>query len=203
MRHVQSQQITDLAKIYREDVELVSIQRHELSALKPLVDELLSDRHHLELQWEQTSADAEVAFKQLRSSMGDIAAQALSEEIATASDVMGELLDCRQVGVRVATLSSPMCPRFHVDQVPCRLISTICGPGTELIAYNDVDYDLLGSRVTDDPPLKSGGTIQILASGCWSVMKGGRWQERFTGVVHRSPHQRGDRLLLSFDPIFP
>ena len=38
--------------------------------------------------------------------------------------------------------------------------------------------------------------------GNWSLLKGGAWDDRFDGVVHRSPHEAGERLLLSFDPIF-
>ncbi|HAK52328.1 MAG TPA: hypothetical protein DCM54_10575 [Gammaproteobacteria bacterium] len=34
------------------------------------------------------------------------------------------------------------------------------------------------------------------------MLKGGNWQDDFSGVVHRSPHQEGERLLLTLDPIF-
>ena len=126
----------------------------------------------------------------------------LLDEINGARELLGELIECEQIGVRLQTLSSPMCPRFHVDNVPCRMLITLCGAGTEWISNNDVDWEVLTDLDTVAPPLKPDGSIQNLNSGYWSLLKGGAWSEEFGGVVHRSPHGEGDRLLLSLDPIF-
>jgi len=37
-------------------------------------------------------------------------------------------------GTRITTLDRAMCPRFHVDRVPVRLIVTWGGPGTQWLA---------------------------------------------------------------------
>ena len=44
--------------------------------------------------------------------------------------------------------------------------------------------------------------IKQMVTGHWSLLKGGAWNDKFNGVVHRSPHDEKDRLILSIDPIF-
>lgn len=202
MRHLLSNQIADFAAIYDSDVELISVQRPPSNALESLAEKLFDTRKVVELQWQQNAKDANAPFQALRTSIEDESLPKLAQEITTASDILSELLGCEQVGIRVATLSSPMCPRFHADQVPCRLLVTIGGHGTEWIASNDVDETALADRESDTPPIRNNGKIRQLTKGCWSLLKGGAWQEQFRGVVHRSPHQAGQRLLLTFDPIF-
>ncbi|MBO6701154.1 MAG: DUF1826 domain-containing protein [Pseudomonadales bacterium] len=202
MRHLLSDHVVDFSAIYDDDVELVSIERPRSSALDALADSLFTSRKVLDIHWEQAANDAHAPFNALKNAVQGSWLSALSEEIIMANEILKELLGCDRVGVRVATLSSPMCPRFHVDQVPCRMLMTVSGGGTEWIASNDVVPELLANRKSSEPPLTSGGTIRQFTKGSWSLLKGGTWHDRFRGVVHRSPHQAGERLLLSFDPVF-
>ena len=64
---------------------------------------------------------------------------------------------------------------------------------------------LIGKFLTKDSnksPLKDRYKIKNFKTGEWSLLKGGSWQENFNGVVHRSPHNNEERLLLSIDPYF-
>jgi hypothetical protein len=60
--------------------------------------------------------------------------------------------ELKQVGLRLRLLDSPMCPRFHVDKVPCRMVTTFSGPGTQWLEHNQVNRDKLGhgSKGMDD-----------------------------------------------------
>ncbi|WP_313327565.1 DUF1826 domain-containing protein [Pseudomonas qingdaonensis] len=94
------------------------------------------------------------------------------------------LLDARRVGLRLRALEGAMCPRFHVDHVPARLICTYAGPGSEWLTAPD--------------------TVQVeqLSTGDVAVLKGERWLgNEGHGLVHRSPAvpagQR--RLMLTLD----
>lgn len=64
---------------------------------------------------------------------------ALVELPALAADVLywveafAELTGANLVGVRMARLEAPMCPRFHTDRVTLRLVATYLGPGTECL----------------------------------------------------------------------
>jgi hypothetical protein len=202
VRHVMSTEIVDFREIYKSDVEMVSVIRKNLQELEPLAQELVASRNIAEMRWEQAAISAGDPLRSVQHSMPAELKEALSKEVALASNVLNELLGCSRIGVRMATLSEPMCPRFHVDHVPCRLLTTITGPATEWIASEDVIKSVLADTATVELPVRSGGKLRQLPGGCWSLLKGGSWQDEFQGVVHRSPHQDGERLLISFDPIF-
>ena len=192
----------DFAAIYDENVELVSVARPASGPLDALAEHLFASRRDVQTQWEQAARDADAPLAALSGSVDPERLGALCEEVALAGDMLSELLGCERMGIRVTTLRRPMCPRFHVDHVPCRLLVTIGGPGTEWIANGDVDRARLADRDTDAPPIRPGRDIRRLATRSWSLLKGGAWDGRFGGVVHRSPHQPAERLLLSFDPLF-
>ena len=202
MHSLLSDRTGDFAAIYDEDVELVSVVRPASASIDALAERLFASRQDVQSQWEQAVGDADSPLVAL--SMLQIDADwlgALGEEITLASDMLGELVGCKRIGIRVTTLRRPMCPRFHVDQIPCRMLVTIGGPATEWIASDDVDRALLAARDTDAPPIRRGADIRRLAPRNWSLLKGGAWDDRFGGVVHRSPHGTRERLLVSFDPL--
>ncbi len=202
MRYLLSDQASDFAAIYDEDVELVSVARPASAYLEALAGQLFASRQIVQAQWEQAAGDSDAPLATLSMVLDADLLRALCEEITLASEWLSELMGCEQIGIRVTTLRRPMCPRFHVDQIPCRLLITIRGPGTEWIPSADLNRALLADRDTDAPPVRGGGDIKHLATGNWSLLKGGAWDDRFGGVAHRSPHGAGERLLLSFDPIF-
>ena len=94
------------------------------------------------------------------------------------------LLDARRVGVRLRVLDGAMCPRFHVDHVPVRLITTYAGPASEWLATPQ-------SR-----------EVRQLASGDVALLKGEKWLgNEGAGLVHRSPQlpEGQRRLILTLD----
>ena len=202
MRHLLSDEAGDFAAIYDEDVELVSVARPASAPLAALAEQLFASRQVVQAQWEQAAGDPDAPSAALSMVTDADWLGALTEEVALASDMLSELLGCERVGIRVTTLRSPMCPRFHADHVPCRMLITVSGPGTEWIPSDHVNRALLACRDSDAPPIRDGGDIKHLATGNWSLLKGGAWDGRFGGVVHRSPHGAGERLLLSLDPVF-
>ena len=85
-----------------------------------------------------------------------------SESIALASDVAGlvdricYLFDLKSVGLRLSALGHAMCPRFHVDKVPCRLATTYFGNATEWLPHDRVDRSKLGPGSNGKPDARSG-----------------------------------------------
>ena len=197
-----SDRIGDFAAIYDEDVELVTVARPALRSLDALAEHLFTSRQTVQTQWEQAARDADAPLAALSMSIDADSLGALSDEITLAGEMLSELVGCERIGIRVTTLRRPMCPRFHVDQVPCRMLVTIRGAGTEWISNGDVDRALLAAHDSDAPPIRRGGDVRRLPTRNWSLLKGGAWNDPFGGVVHRSPHETGERLLLSFDPLF-
>ncbi len=201
MRTVTGDQLGDFAAIYEADVELVSVSRPQWQTCEALSKRLIDTRQVPTLRWVQAANDADGADNVLPPTVEADVRSALVGEIAAASEVLSELVGCDQVGVRLETLSAPMCPRFHVDYVPCRMLITLSGKGTEWIPNSDVDWEVFENLQTAAPPLKGNAEVQHLTTGNWSLLKGGAWNAQFHGVVHRSPHGDGERLLLSLDPI--
>lgn len=109
------------------------------------------------------------------------------------------LLGARRIGLRLRVLDKAMCPRFHVDHVPVRLITTYAGVGSEWLKEGEMDRQQLGKPLAE-PQEKS--RIQQLASGEVALLKGEKWHgnEGF-GLIHRSPQPApGERrLMLTLD----
>lgn len=104
------------------------------------------------------------------------------------------LVGARRVGLRVRVLNAPMCPRFHVDNVPLRLLTTYIGQGSEWLQERDSCRDELH---TAQPSVDN---IQHLQPGEVAILKGEKWQgNEGAGLVHRSPSAQQGRVLLSLD----
>jgi hypothetical protein len=105
------------------------------------------------------------------------------------------LLGARRIGV----LDKAMCPRFHVDHVPVRLITTYAGIGSQWLEEGAMDRLQLG-QANAEP--QGAASIRQLNSGDVALLKGEKWHgnEGF-GLIHRSPQPApGERrLLLTLD----
>ena len=201
MRQVVSDALGDFSAIYDEDVEVVCVTRPQASTRKTFADQLISARQVPQLRWVQAANDPDAPSKVLPDHINAEVLAALSNEIAEACELLGVLMDCEQIGVRLETLNAPMCPRFHVDFVHCRMLITLSGVGTDWIPNPNVDWDIFADLDTTAPPTRVDTEIQQLSTGNWSLLKGGKWSDHFDGVVHRSPHTSSERLLLTLDPI--
>lgn len=105
------------------------------------------------------------------------------------------LLGAEQVGLRLRAMDRAMCPRFHVDHVPMRLITTYAGVGSQWLREADVDRTRLGEP-------QAGAAIQQIHCGEVALLKGERWTgNEGCGLVHRSPplERNQRRLILTLD----
>jgi len=140
---------------------------------------------------------------------------ALVELPALAADVLhwveafAELTGANLVGVRMARLEAPMCPRFHTDRVTLRLVATYLGPGTEVLAEQDVDRSWLGHAAKGRADelsglMRPGAQIVRAAAGDVVLLKGDSWPGNAgRGAIHRSPAQSANeaRLVLTLDAL--
>ncbi|MGJ8580834.1 MAG: DUF1826 domain-containing protein [Psychromonas sp.] len=131
---------------------------------------------------------------------GYACANALSEDIALIVDMFCCLFDCEEAGLRLTTLDKPMCPKFHVDQIPCRLVTTYVGTATEWLDNQDVNRGEQGASALGQ--ISSDAQIQQISAGDVALLKGSGWKgNENTGLVHRSPavNLNEPRLLLTLD----
>jgi len=125
----------------------------------------------------------------------------LLDDVALLTEILCELVDCPSVGLRYASVESAMCPSWHIDRVPIRLLCTYKGPGTEWLDDQGIDK----ARLKDPAVVSS--SCQRAAAGDVVLLKGSLWQgnEGF-GAIHRSPSITPDepqRTLLTMDPLWP
>lgn len=109
------------------------------------------------------------------------------------------LLDARRIGLRLRRLDRAMCPRYHVDHVPLRLITTYAGVGSHWLQEGQMPRSRLGDPAAEPTAVPAG---QTLAPGHVALFKGEKWLgNEGRGVIHRSPEvmPRDARLLLTLD----
>lgn len=120
--------------------------------------------------------------------------QALIEDILQLMQMYECLFEPGMIGIRLATLQQAMCPRFHVDYLPARLVTTYLGTGTQWLK----DSEEGEARIPAQAPEK----YEQLGTGDVALLKGNGWfDNEGLGIVHRSPPvQEGtNRLFLSLD----
>ena len=90
-----------------------------------------------------------------------------------------------------------MCPRFHVDHVPVRLITTYAGIGSQWLREGVMDRRQL-SQADAEPSER----IEQIHCGEVALLKGSKWHgNEGHGLIHRSPALKADerRLILTLD----
>ena len=131
----------------------------------------------------------------------------LCEDVANLVNMFCCLFELKRAGLRLAVLDCAMCPRFHVDKVPCRLLTTYRGIGTEWLPHLVADRSKLGfgnqgKSDNDSGLFKSVANIEQLTLGDVALLKGEAWRgNQGAGLIHRSPQLaiQERRLLLTLD----
>ncbi len=193
-----------LADIYRDDVNIAIWQRGLSRELQDVVDALATSNRSI---MSAMTVSPESALASVTEALGTDPDDALSQDIAELVEMYCCLLGLNRAGLRLSTLVDAMCPKFHVDRVPCRLVTTYMGPGSEWLHHDAVDRSKLGLGSRGKPDLESGlmkspQDIQQLNHGDVALLKGELWEgNEDAGLVHRSPAvPDGDiRLLLTLD----
>jgi hypothetical protein len=190
---------------YEEDVQIATWQRTRSIVLNESVDALLALNTFSQLQF---SSPAQDVAQKLAMHMPQFKHRSvLLKDIALLSDMFACLFDQDNVGLRLKVLDTTMCPRFHVDQVPCRLLTTYRGPATEWLPNESADRNKLGAGnqgLSDDLSglFQQANDIESMNAGDVALLKGEAWQgNEGRGLIHRSPINSGGhkRLLLTLD----
>lgn len=200
-------QVTDVAglsTLYEPGAHLVVWERRVDESLRTFVTDVLV---HEDLRCEHELDVAAIdAFEPLPEAMRrGVGAAAFAADVRSLCLAFAVLTDATRLGVRLARLHGPMCPRFHTDFVGVRLLTTYHGPGTEWLAAEHVDRRVLGHRSGGRPDdrsglLRPGAVVHRLPAFAVALFKGEAWPGNAGfAVVHRSPPTEKVRLLLSVD----
>ncbi|KJY84618.1 succinylglutamate desuccinylase [Vibrio galatheae] len=194
-----------LTDIYKPEHNIAIWQRTLSKEMMLSIEHMLRDMSSLALVQSVTPYDA---AEWVRGKLdGYSCANALSDDIALIVDMFCCLFDVKEAGLRLTRLDSPMCPKFHVDHVPCRLVTTYTGRATEWLENEGIDRTKLGAGSFGLPDHRSGlfrseTAIQQMRAGDVALLKGSGWEgNENNALVHRSPSvgTNEQRLLLTLD----
>ena len=179
-----------LTHIYDDKVNMAVWQR-------TLPDQLVSSASGFAMQNTGFAFAMNVGVSRLdavvRQAFGGGEMEQVAQDVARVSDMFACLFDLERIGVRIEVLTRAMCPRFHVDHVPCRLVTTYTGVATEWLPHAEVNRTLLGCSGNGKSDLEVGlykdaGQVKQLEKGHVAIMKGEKWiGNENAGLVHRSP----------------
>ena len=199
-RHMaQDKQPTVLSDIYKAEINIAIWRRQK----QFLVKEFLALNPTFQKEMILTPQDALSRINEFfDNNMTEV-----SEDIALLVDMFCYLFELKQAGMRLKVLDKAMCPKFHVDKVPCRLVTTYQGTATEWLPHELVDQTKLGWGCNGLPDSESGlyqseSDIQQLDCGDVALIKGTLWEgNENAGLVHRSPGLIANekRLILTLD----
>jgi hypothetical protein len=201
-RQVQGEAPAVLAQVLDDEINLALWQRQLPAHIADFGELLLSLNEPLAqfLSLEIADDEAEPDLRGLASGFSDLEGyEGFIADVAWLVSAFACLLGARRVGLRLRVLDKAMCPRFHVDHVPVRLITTYAGVGSQWLKEGAMDRRQLGQAAAEP---EDAGQIQQIASGAVALFKGEKWHgnEGF-GLIHRSPQPApGERrLILTLD----
>ena len=194
-----------LKDIYLENINMVTWQRTLSSSMKEASEKILKTNPTLKLSKIVMPQETYSTVNDLLGS-SEVSSM-LSKDIAELVDMFCYLFGLNRVGLRLTALDGAMCPKFHVDRIPCRLITTYHGIATEWLPHDTADRTKLGHGSQGKPDnqsglFKSSDAIQQLNQGEVALLKGESWRgNQGAGLIHRSPQLREEksRLLLTLD----
>ncbi len=196
-----------LADIYEGHVNLAVWRAGLPPSLRLAAQTLGQTQPRLRLATSGSATDLHAA---LRAGLPDEPANdALLARLQLCVTLFAELLEPQRIGLRLEMLDRAMCPRFHVDHLAVRLVTTLCGPATQWLPEPAVDRRWLGRAgafQSDETTglLRERTAVQQLQAGDVALLKGEGWVgNEGRGLVHRSPPvPAGERrLVLTLDTV--
>ena len=195
-----------ISEIFQEEINISVWQRNLNSAIMEASEHIIDTNPNLQISKVITPNEVnEILISELGSDNNLIY---FYKDVSELVQMFHYLFDLKNIGFRLRVLDHAMCPRFHVDRVPCRLISTYKGIASEWLPHQKVDRSKLGTGNQGKPDEESGiykniSDIEYLDEGHVALFKGESWEgNEGAGLVHRSPKVENEdqkRLLLTLD----
>ncbi len=201
-RQVLGEDIQVLSEVLHDGVNLAVWQRRLPAQIADFADALLAQGEPLaqSMTLELAQPDSEPNLDGLLAQYADLPGQAaFLADVVWLVRAYACLLDARRIGLRLRALDKAMCPRFHVDHVPLRLITSYAGVGSDWLEEGAMPRSKLGQPGVEP---QDEALIQRLDSGHVALAKGEKWHgNEGRGLIHRSPQPPAGerRLLLTLD----
>ncbi|MBX9913037.1 MAG: DUF1826 domain-containing protein [Pseudomonadaceae bacterium] len=199
-RQVQGSNPQVLAEVLAPEVNLAVYERQLSVEVEQFVSQLLALgqplAESLSIDWVEDVSPAAVA--KLASGYQHIPGHAaFLADLNWLLSAYACLLGAKRIGLRLRILEQAMCPRFHVDHVPLRLITSYAGAGSQWLRE-----DAMSRASLADAEAQQVSEIEQVAVGAVALVKGEKWLgNEGRGLIHRSPPVPANtrRLLLTLD----
>ena len=193
-----------LGSIWRNDISIAVWKRQLDAGLQSAISRMLEYRSILPVE---AVVSVKNPFPEVSAVFDGSRVMPLIEDITQLVDGFCSVLDLPKARFHLSALNHVMCPRFHVDRVVCRLVTTYRGVATEWLPDYAVDRTKLGPVSAGKTDAQSGVyssamDIRRLDQGDVALIKGSLWSgSEVAGQVHRSPQVAygEQRLLLTVD----
>ena len=115
-------------------------------------------------------------------------------DMAKMCNIFCTILDSNSISFFLGT--SRGCSRYHIDNVPMRLLITYFGQGTEWLPSDNADYNAYYRGEGNNKILKNAEKRMYIKSWDVSIFKGGK-----KGILHRTPDSalKSPSLLMRLD----
>lgn len=202
LQQIRSEQIGVLTEVLRDEVNLAVWERELPAQISDFAMALLAQGESLgqSVVIELESPESAPDLSGLVDGYSDLPGHsAFLEDLSWLVSAFAYLFDAKCIGLRLRILDKAMCPRFHVDHVPVRLITSYAGVGSEWLREGLMPRSRLG-----DPTAEPGNAalIERAKAGHVLLAKGEKWiGNEGGGLIHRSPRPPDgmSRLLLTLD----
>ncbi len=202
LQQIASEQIDVFGEVLRDEVNLALWQRQLPPQISDFANALLAQGEPLSqsMVLELVSPESEPNLSGLVDGYSDLPGQAaFLQDVSWLVSAFACLFDAKRIGLRLRILDKAMCPRFHVDHVPVRLITSYAGVGSEWLAEGVMARRRLGDPAAEP---SDSSLIQRAEAGHVLLAKGEKWtSNEGGGLIHRSPQPPAGerRLLLTLD----
>ena len=107
------------------------------------------------------------------------------QDMANISKVYCQILNSDTICLSLDTSRS--CKRYHIDNVPVRLLITYHGIGTEWLPSNACDYSAYYDGKNNNEIIKDASAIKFMNTWDIGIFKGNKLTGSAKGILHRTP----------------
>lgn len=188
---------TVLKNIHHQEINIAIFER-EINALASEISDLLAQ--DVAFSIDGTIGDI---LKGLSSTLPPEKYGLIFEDIEALLHAFKEVTNSNEIRLRLETVATNMCRKFHTDINDLRLLCTYSGPETLWLTDDNINPKAVDARSCEESVFLEEGRIQQAQTGAVVLLKGALYvDDNAKAVVHRSPSIEGDgqkRLLLRFD----
>lgn len=107
------------------------------------------------------------------------------EDMAKVSSIFCDILSTNSIAFSLETSRS--CKRYHIDNVPMRLLITYYGKGTEWVPRHACNYSAYYKGEKNEKIINNMQEVRYIKDWNIAIFKGQKFNGKEKGILHRTP----------------